>query len=211
MAQRRALIVGKGAAGKALAEDVSSHGGVVVGFLDDSLTGDDVLGTLADASRVVAEHGVQVIYFAIPSVDAKTVREFMTSIDTDDVEIAIIPRTYSILARETVRIDDLTDVDVLDLVGREPVKHDVLAARGFISGKTVLVTGAAGSIGSRLLRQVLDLDPALVIGVDWWENGMFFLGEDLKEYDRLRLHIGDIRSDQAMAAIFDQYRPDVVF
>lgn len=208
---RRALIVGKGTAGRALADDVRGRGGVVVGFLDDTLVADDVLGTLADASRVVAEQGVQVIYFAIPSVDAKTVREFMTSIDADDVEIAIIPRTYSILARETVRIDDLTDVDVLDLVGREPVKHDVLVAREFIAGKVVVVTGAAGSIGSRLLRQVLDLDPKLVIGVDWWENGMFFLGEELKAYDRLRLHIGDVRSERAMAVILEQYRPDVLF
>jgi FlaA1/EpsC-like NDP-sugar epimerase len=208
---RRALIVGRGAAGQGLAADVRARGGIVVGFLDDSARHPEVLGTLAEVNRVIRETGPQVVYFAIPSVDAKTVREFVTSIDVDDVEIAIIPRTYGILAKDTVDIDDLTDVDVLDLVGRQPVKHDLLASREFIKGKTVLVTGAAGSIGSRLVRQLLDMEPAAVIGVDWSESGIFFLGSELGDRAALHLHIADVKNTGALAALFDRYEPHVVF
>jgi len=117
----RILVVGRGAAGISLAEDIRRRGGDVVGFLDDRVSAEDVLGTLAQVNEVVAEHAIDLVYFAIPTVRAETVRDFINSIESKTVDIAIVPRTYDILAKETVSIDDLTDVDVLDLVGREPV------------------------------------------------------------------------------------------
>lgn len=190
---------------------LTAHGELVVGYLDDLVTGEDVLGGLVDVNSVIHDHRVEVVYFAIPSVDAATVRAFLTTINADDVEIAIVPRTYRILSKETVGIDDLTDVDVLDLIGRKPVKHDLVAAREFMSGKVVLVTGAAGSIGSRLVRQLLDLDPALVVGIDMSESGVFFLGGDLVDRSALRLHVGDVRDAGTVARMLERYKPDVVF
>ena len=192
---RNVLIVGKGAAGTTLAESLRMHGDDVVGFLDDAVEGPDVLGRLSDVNEVIRARDVNVLHFAIPSVDAATVREFLSLIEAGDVEIAIIPRTYGVLSKESVHIDDLTDVDVLDLVGRSPVKQDLLAARDFISGKTVMVTGAAGSIGSRILDQVLSLGATLVVGVDWNEGAVFFLGEKLGS-ERLILRVGDVTNEQ---------------
>jgi FlaA1/EpsC-like NDP-sugar epimerase len=208
---RRALVVGKGTAGTSLAESLRDRGETIVGFLDDRVVGPDVLGTLADVNAVLSTHPVDVIYFAIPSVDAAAVRGFLATLHRDDVEVAIIPRTYSILAKDAVQVEDLTDVDVLDLVGRQPVKQDLLAAREFVAGKTVLVTGAAGSIGSRLVRQLLDLGAGRVVGVDWSETGIFFLGQELGGNPALELRIGDITSRAGLLALLERHRPQVVF
>ena len=207
----RILIVGRGTAGITLADDVRRRGGEVVGFLDDRITDGDVLGTLADVDAVVAAHAIDLVYFAIPTADSSKVREFINSISSELVDIAIIPRTYDILSKETVDINDLTDVDVLDLVGREPVKHNVVIAQQFLTGKRVLVTGSAGSIGSRLTRRIVAAGAAEVLCVDWWENGMFYLDQSLADGDNVQLRIADIKSQAHMASIFSEFAPDIVF
>jgi FlaA1/EpsC-like NDP-sugar epimerase len=209
--QTRILIVGHGTAGRALAVDILARGGHVVGFLDDHSRAEDVLGTLSDVNEVIRKYAVAAVYFAIPSVDSVTVRDFLNTIDVDSVEIAIIPRTYQILTRDTVNINDLTDVDVLDLVGRQPVKHDLLSSTEFIKGKRILVTGAAGSIGSRLVGQLAAMAPEVLVCIDWWENGMFFLGRDLASQPHLKFHIADVKNEQAMERLFSTYEPDIVF
>lgn len=207
----RILIVGHGTAGVTLAEDIRSRGGEVVGFLDDRSTGDDVLGTLGDVNEVVANHSIDLVYFAIPTANSAKVREFINSIHSSTVDIAIVPRTYDILSKETVNISDLTDVDVLDLVGREPVKHNVVVAQQFLAGKRVLITGSAGSIGSRLTRHIVAAGAAEVLCVDWWENGMFYLGQTLTGRENVTLRIADIKNQAHMTAIFSEFAPDIVF
>jgi len=209
---KRILIVGRGSAGTALADDIERRSDLVVaGYLDDVVTGDDVLGALRDVNEVVERHSIDLVYFAIPSSDARTIRDFLGTIVLGRLEIAVIPRTYEILTKESINIDDLTDVDVLDLVGREPVKHDVLSSRDFIAGKRILVTGAAGSIGSRLVRQIAAMGPDVVVCVDWWENGMFYLGQQFSSHESLRFHIADVTNREALDRLFAEYSPDVVF
>lgn len=207
----RILIVGRGTAGQTLAADVRRRGGEVVGFLDDRVVGDDVLGTLGDVNEVVEAQSIDLVYFAIPTADSARVREFINSISSKSVDIAIVPRTYDILSKETVAIDDLTDVDVLDLVGREPVKHNVVVAQQFLAGKRVLVTGAAGSIGSRLTRHIVSAGAAEVLCVDWWENGMFYLGQSLSGRDTVQLRVADIKNRASMTRIVGEFRPDIIF
>lgn len=209
---KRILIVGRGSAGTALANDIERRSDLVVaGYLDDVVTGDDVLGALRDVNEVVERHSIDLVYFAIPSSDARTIRDFLGTIVLGRLEIAVIPRTYEILTKESINIDDLTDVDVLDLVGREPVKHDVLSSRDFIAGKRIIVTGAAGSIGSRLVRQIAAMGPEVVVCVDWWENGMFYLGQQFSSHESLRFHIADVTNREALDHLFAEYSPDVVF
>ncbi len=208
---RRILVVGHGTAGQTLAQDIRSSGGEVVGFLDDSVVGDGVLGTLSQVNEVVRQHSVDVVYIAIPTAKAETVRRFINSIESMGVDIAIVPRTYDMLIKGTVDVNDLTDVDVLDLVGREPVKHDLLVSQEFMTGKTVMVTGGAGSIGSRLARHISSLGAAMVICVDWWENGMFYLGQELGAKQNVMLRIGDVRSHEHMRLLFEEFAPNIVF
>lgn len=183
----------------------------MLGFLDDTKTDTDVLGTLDDVNRVLQEHQADGLYIAMPTVQAARVREFLIEILNVNIEIAIVPRTYDIIAKDTVDINDLTDVDVLDLVGREPVKHDLLAAHQFIAGKTVIITGAAGSIGSRLARHIARMGAVRVVCVDRWENGMFFLGADLAESDNVELRIADITDEVRVDQLLGEIAPDVVF
>jgi len=207
--RRRVLIVGAGAAGRSLAASIDDA--EFLGFLDDVVTGDDVLGTLAQAAAVIQAHRANILYLAIPSIDARSLRELVNSVASDQLEIALIPRTYRTLAKDAVTIGDLTDVDVLDLVGRQPVKHDLLESRDFIAGERILVTGSAGSIGSTLVRQIAAMQPDRVMCVDWWENGMFFLGQQVGADSRISLQIADVKNDARLRQLFDEFRPTVVF
>jgi FlaA1/EpsC-like NDP-sugar epimerase len=182
-----------------------------VGFLDDLAGDSDVLGGLADVNDVIEIHSINLVYFAIPTASSAKVREFISSIESLTVDIAIVPRTYDILSKEKIDINDLTDVDVLDLVGREPVKHDIVVSQQFLSGKRVMVTGSAGSIGSRLTRQIIAAGAEEVLCVDWWENGMFYLGQGLSGSDNVTMRIADVKSRPHMKAIFSEFAPEVVF
>ncbi len=208
---KRVLIAGKGTAGSSLAADARASGDVVVGFLDDAIADPDVIGSLSEVAEVCQREFVDVVYFAIPTATGDVLRKFVSDVAPVDVELALVPRTYRIVSREHVSVSDLTDIDVLDMVGRAPVKHDMFDAREVIAGKRVMVTGAAGSIGSRLVMQLLLLDPELVVCVDRAESGMFRLGQALGDTPNSRLEIGDVQSEQRIRQLMQEYRPELVF
>lgn len=206
---QRVLVVGHGVAGLGIADDARAKGHTVVGFVDDDISGPDVLGTLADVNRVVHEHSVDALYFAIPSIDAGRLRDFVSGLEPG-LSLSILPRTYKTISAETVSIGDLTDVDVLQLVGRQPVKHDLLEARALVEGRRALVTGAAGSIGSRLVEHLLNLGAQSVTAFDWWENGLFHLQNRLDDA-RLRVVTGDVKNARRIERVFTRDRPELVF
>lgn len=207
---KKILIVGYGTAGKSLANSLQTNGQKVQGFLDDASVGRAILGRLADVNKVIADHKITDIYFAIPSASAQVVRNFISKIRHDDVKLSIIPRSFNIIAKNAVSIHDLTDVDILALIGRQPVKHDLLACREFVQGKTVVVTGAAGSIGSKLVKLLVDLQPAKIICIDWWENGIFYLQQQFTSHKNMVFKIADIKNQHVINKIFTEYKPDVV-
>ncbi len=207
----RVLIAGAGTAGQSLANEVEASGDLFVGFLDDSVRNDRVLGCLADLAEVAAIQAVDVLYLAMPSAPPEKIRDLVSQARSLDLEIAIVPRTYRIVAKDRVSVNDLTDIDVLDLVGRAPVKHDMLSARDQIRGRRVLVTGAAGSIGSRVLSQLAALEPALIVGVDRAESPMFHLGMQLSSERNLILEIADVQSSKRIDQLMESHRPDYVF
>lgn len=209
-ARHRVLVVGFGVAGVGIAADASALGHEVVGFLDDVRTGPEVLGTLADVNSVVREHRVDSVYFAIPTVDAGRLREFLAGLEQSGLRLSMLPRTYKTISSDSVSVSDLTDVDVLQLVGRQPVKHDLLKARQMVAGRRVLVTGAAGSIGSRLVEHLLTLDVAEVVALDWWETGLFHLVHRVQS-DRLRTVVADVKNEHRIERVFTEHRPELVF
>ncbi|WP_400994003.1 polysaccharide biosynthesis protein [Agromyces sp. GXQ0307] len=209
-ARRRILVVGFGVAGHGIAADARAHGHDVVGFLDDAKQDPEVLGVLADVNRVVRDHDVDSVYFAIPTIEAHRLREFLAGLEQTGLTLSILPRTYKTISSEAVSVSDLTDVDVLQLVGREPVKHDLLHARTMVGGKRVLVTGAAGSIGSRLVEHLLALGVAEVVALDWWETGLFHLENRLHD-ERLRIVVADVKNERRIERVFDERRPELVF
>lgn len=206
-----ALIVGAGTAGRSLANALTLRGIHVVGFLDDNVKGPEILGNLDKVSQVITERKVNSVFFAIPSASSEVLRNFIARLDLSRIEFAVVPRTYNILAKEQIDISDLSDIDVLDLVGRAPVKHDMLAAHELISGKKVLISGAAGSIGSRLVEQVLSLDPSSIVCVDRHENGMFRLVQKLHENPAFSSYIADIQNESLIRKIMEDEKPDFVF
>ena len=208
---KRVLIAGAGTAGRSLAADVDASGDVVVGFLDDTQVGPDILGRLSEVAALADREAVDVVYFAIPSASADVLRAFVMDTPRDRVELAIIPRTYRVVSRERVSVSDLTDIDVLDMVGRAPIKHDMVDAREAIAGRRVMVTGAAGSIGSRLATQLHMLDPEFVVCVDRSESSIFHLGQSLADIANYRLEIGDVQSEARIGQLLDRHRPDILF
>jgi len=211
MSGRRVLIAGFGTAGQSLAADVLDAGDSVIGYLDDRRLAPEVLGVLEDVEDVVQKHSVDAVYFAIPSASGEVVREFTSRVTRAGVDLAIIPRTYRIVSRERVSVSDLTDVDVLDFVGRAPIKHDMIQAHDLIKAKRVLVTGAAGSIGSRIVSQLVALDPELVVCVDRSEPSMFRLGQQLANDPRVRVEMADVQSESRMAQLIANYQPAIIF
>ena len=169
LGRKRILVAGAGVAGTSLAADAEAAGDTVVGFLDDVQTGSRILGRLADVSAVCGRESVDVVYFAIPSASAELIRRSSPTASQSG-GARDHPRTYRVVSRDRVAVGDLTDIDVLDMVGRAPVKHDMVDARSAIAGKRVMVTGAAGSIGSRLVAQlhVLSQKPSCVSTAPKW-------------------------------------------
>jgi FlaA1/EpsC-like NDP-sugar epimerase len=209
--RKRVLIAGSGTAGLSLAAEVEAAADTVIGFLDDNETGPRILGTLADVAMVCSRESIDVVYFAIPTASGDLLRKFVSDVPRSKVELAIIPRTYRVVSRERVSVADLTDIDVLDMVGRAPVKHDMLDARSAIAGRRIMVTGAAGSIGSRLVAQLHMLEPEIVVCVDRSESSMFRLGQRLADIPNFRLEIGDVQSEQRIDQLMEKYRPEILF
>lgn len=209
--QSRVLIIGAGQAGQSLGADIEAGGDCVVGFLDDALSSNRVLGKLDDLESVAERYQVNAVYFAIPSANPNVVRDFVGRARLLNLDIAIIPRTYRIVSRDRVSVADLTDVDVLDFVGRAPIKHDMELAESKVRGKKVLVTGAAGSIGSRIITQLASMRPASIIALDRAESSMFHLERNLREYDNITFEIGDVQSAERISQIMERFRPDYVF
>lgn len=207
----KALIAGYGVAGQSLAKNLMDAGIRVAGYLDDVKFNHEVIGKLDDANRLIKELGISKVFFAIPSASSEVLLRFIQNLDDEGVELAVVPRTYNIIAKDSVDITDLSDVDVLDLVGRAPVKHDMLIAKQHVEGKKILVTGAAGSIGSRLVEQLLSLSPQSVTCIDRNENGIFRLWQKHSQNSLFDFYVADVQEEARMNHIFEAAEPEIVY
>ena len=210
----RILIVGAGTAGTTLAHDLKQNKFHLAGFLDDFEIKNKegkILGKLNDVNKVIELYKITDIYISIPSADSELIRRFINLITLKKVKISIIPPSFKILAKETVNIRDLKPLDILYILGRKQVKQDIIAAKKQLRNKVVLITGTAGSIGSELTRQTAYLGAKKVIGVDWWELGIFNMRQELGKYKNVFLSVANIQSQERMQEIISLYEPDIIF
>ncbi|HEY2389513.1 MAG TPA: nucleoside-diphosphate sugar epimerase/dehydratase [Candidatus Binatia bacterium] len=217
------LIVGAGDAGVRLLEEIEHRNRLkcaVVGFIDDDpvklglrVGGTPVLGRIDDLPALVAEHEIGEVLVAMPSAPGAVLRKVVQHCRDAGVRSRVLP-TLSELVEGRVMYTQMREVRVDDLLAREPVHLDQPRVRSFASGKRVLVTGAAGSIGSELCRQIAGYAPACLVLYDRHENGMYGLEMELRaRFPEVRLEpvLGDILLPDQLAAVFSQHRPELVF
>jgi FlaA1/EpsC-like NDP-sugar epimerase len=218
-----ALIVGAGEAGIQLHEEIERRAGHrvgVVGFVDDDpskqdtrICGTPVLGTIDDLPQLLAQHDVGEVLIAMPSAPGAVIRRVVQHCTDARVRHRVLP-TLGELVEGRVMLTQMREVKVDDLLAREPVRLDVPKVRQLIRDRTVLVTGAAGSIGSELCRQLASQGPARMILFDRHENGMFNLELELRDrFPAVELTpvLGDILLEDQLASVFGAYRPELVF
>ncbi len=237
-----ALIMGAGDAGSLIAREIQRHprpGMTVVGFLDDDpqkhhmlIHGLPVLGTRYDLPDLVARYQVQQLLIAMPSAPGKVIREITQMGEQAGVQVKTMPSVAELLDG-TVSISQIRDVQIEDLLRREPIQTDVAAVRELIYGRRVLITGGGGSIGSELCRQVLRCQPTALIILGHGENSVFEIHNELLRQQaanqpasclwptripggnpvatQIEAVIADIRCAGRIHAIFAHYRPDIVF
>lgn len=219
---KRVLIVGAGDAGAHLVRNMMGAPEYsVVGFVDDDplkkghiIHGVRVLGDVNRVPELVSAYQIEEMIIALPSAGSHVIRKAVEQGRSADLSsIKIVPPISEILNGE-VSLRALREVQVEDLLGREVVSLDMQDIERFIRGKTVLITGAAGSIGSELSRQVSRFHPSLLLLADQDETGMFYIARELEEkfpFLPLQGYIADIRDKDKVRALFRIHRPSIVF
>ncbi|MFN3180073.1 MAG: polysaccharide biosynthesis protein, partial [Thermus sp.] len=219
----RVLVVGAGEAGSMVAREMLRHpeaGLYPVGFLDDdpnkrgqSIAGVRVVGTLDDLPKAVQALEVEEVLVAIPSAPGSVVRKVVDLARAVGVRYRILPGIYEILSGR-VGISQIREVRLEDLLRREPVRLNLGEIAGYLEGRVVLVTGAGGSIGSELVRQVARFHPEEVVLLGRGENSLFLLERELEANwpePRYKVVVADVRDRDRLRRIFQLYRPQVVF
>ncbi len=220
---RRALIVGAGAAGEMIVKELLSHphlGINPIGFVDDDRTKHGhrmcnvlVLGPLSEIKELVARYEVEEIVIAMPRASGQVVRQVVRSALEAGLNTRTVPAISDILSGR-VAVASLRQVEIQDLLRREPVCTDLDQVRVLATGETVLVTGAGGSIGSELCRQLARLEPAQILLLGHGENSIFDVLAELNERFPHVTSVGliaDVRDRERMRQIFARYRPYSVF
>jgi FlaA1/EpsC-like NDP-sugar epimerase len=219
----RVLIVGAGQAGATLAARLLLNGAQgyrVVAFIDDDpakwhrrIHGKPILGPIDTIPTVVKDLAIDLIAIALPSAGTERISEIITVCQQTTASIKILPGLQEIIMGQA-QPHYLREVNVADLLGRAVVPLQAAAAHAFLEGRVILVTGAAGSIGSELCRQLIGYGPATLIALDTNETGLFDLAESLRAHPhaaRLRLRIGDITDLKQMSRLFAVDHPQLVF
>jgi FlaA1/EpsC-like NDP-sugar epimerase len=221
----RVLVIGAGEAGALVARELLRHpetGMEPVGFIDDDaaklgmrVASVPVLGTLIDVRRVIRERKINEVLIAIPSEGGRTARRVIDLIEdaAPGLKYKIIPAMHEVLSGK-VDVRRIRNVDVGDLLGRAPVRLDTEAILGYLKGKRVMITGAGGSIGSELVRQICAFMPAELILFGHGENSIYALERELdRNWPDIRYRgvIGAIQNGDRLDYVFSTYKPDVVF
>lgn len=220
--RKRALIVGAGEAGALLARDLMRGDSEIypVGFVDDDSTkaghqisGLRIFGKTSDLREIVSREEIKIVLIAIPSVSGAKKREIYEILAPLNVKVRILPSMRE-LAGGKVSVSGLRQVKLEDLLGREPVRMSLESSMNYVKGKRVLITGAGGSIGSEIVRQVIHNEPSEVIALGHGEQSIYLLMESLnREGVQIPVYpvIADVADEIAIQNIFTKHKPQVVF
>ena len=224
---KNTFIIGAGDAGYILLKELSKNNifrANVVGLIDDNrknsvISGVTVVGTTYDILKLIPKYEVEQVFLAIPSIGAYDKNRILNVLKEANVTVKVMSSGIAVEDGESIS-KHLKDVSIEDLLGRGEVKLSQGEIRSYIKGKSILVTGAGGSIGSQIVREIFKFKPSQLVLVDVNENALYMLERDLdfekshsKEYDDINYisEIVSIREKDALAEVFDKYKPSVVF
>lgn len=192
----------------------------IVGIIDDDISkinhyilGVKVLGTRYDIPKIAKEKNVDLIFFAINKIDAVSRKKILEICQETGVKTRVLPTTLEVIAKQGA-MNSLRDVQIEDLLGRDPVHLDNKNINSLIKNKTVLVTGGGGSIGSELCRQIVKYDPKRLVILDIYENNLYDIEMELRaEYPKLNLEaiVASVRDNARLNNVFETYKPEIVF
>ena len=222
-AEKRVMLIGAGSAGQIILRDLQRMDDLqekVVCIIDDnsnkwgrSIDGVPIVGGRDAILESVEKYQVAKIYLAIPSASLEQRRDILNICKETDCELKVMPG-ISQLAKGEVSVTDMKDVSVEDLLGRDQIRPEMKEVYDFLSGKTVLVTGGGGSIGSELCRQIAAHHPKQLIIFDVYENNAYDIQNELRDsFPDLNLVtlIGSVRDSRRMFQVFADYRPQIVY
>jgi FlaA1/EpsC-like NDP-sugar epimerase len=217
------MIIGAGDAGANLYRNFANHPEYnyqIVCFVDDSCSkigrqvyGIPVVGNRYAIMKAVEEYEIKTIIFAIPSCPSKDKTEILNICSRTKCELKLLPSIDQMLDGQ-IRISDVRKVELDDLLGRDPIAIDVDTVAGYVEGKTILVTGAGGSIGSELSRQIASHHPKQLILFDVYENTTYEILQELKRtYPSLdvKAWIGSVRDEVLLDRLFATFQPQIVY
>ncbi|HFX3843419.1 TPA: polysaccharide biosynthesis protein [Enterococcus faecium] len=223
---KNTLIVGAGEGGRILynsflgsktAQDIH-----VIGFVDDDpnkrntyLSGKKVLGALKDIPELIEKYDIQMVTIAIPSLSRKKLRRIFELVESARVKVNTMPSIEE-LASGKISVSKLKTIDVVDLLGRDEVKLDIESIKDQITDKVILVTGAGGSIGSEICRQIIQFNPAKLLLLGHGENSIYLIDRELRTRHQncpteIVPIIADIQDREKINEIMEQYHPDIVY
>lgn len=221
--RKRMLIIGAGAAGEKILREIFENDRLhyeVAGFIDDdpakqgrAIHGVPVLGRIEELNGVIGEKDIQELLIALPSASGEQLRRIIDICKDCNVPYKTMPGIGEIIDGR-VSVKALRDVRYEDLLGRRPVELDTTNIRNYLDGKTVLITGSGGSIGSELCRQVVKYQPRTLVLVDAGEANLFHIQMELQQespFQKCHAILGHVQNRRLMTSVFEKFRPDVVF
>lgn len=221
--KERIMIIGAGEAGSSIIREISGSvyvNGSVICAIDDNkdkmgsyIQGIKVVGDRNNILEAVEKYEITSIIVAMPSASKRAIREILEICKQTNCRLKLLPGMYQLI-NEEVSVTELRDVEIDDLLGREPVKIDLEEVMNYVSGKVVLVTGGGGSIGSELCRQLAGHKPKQLIILDIYENNAYSIEQELKSTHpdlNLTVLIASVRNTKRIHKIMEQYHPDIIY